>query len=425
MKRPAPRLIAAVVLAASALVVLLFPAPRARAQTTAALIGTATATGSRGTYTVPNFLIVSTIFDGGGPISQAVLNTSGDATGFGSLPYPGDTAVNAPGLLSVATGKPIPFSYPFFVQATAPTTPQASASDPSGQYALKASATDSEAMGVASMGTGASPSGSVSTSSVKTDASGAVTAVADAAVHGISLNGVLKIASVTSHSESVLGPSDTKPVTKASTTVEGVTVAGQAVLVGPNGIGVPGQSVATAPVVDALNAALKQAGLGLKTVTSQPVAGGTATSALEVTQVGALPLPGSPTGTMVFDLASTSSSIVSGTGPGRTSGQATPAAPGNPPSALGSTGESAPAAPSVGDSGSSVAALPSTGSTPAHLGRAPSQPGVVDAPQLLARDLRSTFRILYVVAAVGAALLLAGSALWRSGGVRVAWIPDR
>jgi len=424
VKRPAPRLVAALVLAASALVVLLLPAPRARAQT-GALLGTATATGSRGTYAVPNFLIVSTIFDGGGPISQAVFNTSGDATGFGSLPYPGDTAVNAPGLLSVATGKPIPFSYPFFVQATAPTTPDASTSDPSGQYSLKATATDAAATGFASMGTGASPSGAVSTSSVKTDDAGTVTAVADAAVHGINFNGVLKIASVTSHSESVLGPSDSKPATKASTTVEGVTVAGQAVLVGPNGIGVPGQSVATAPVVDALNAALKQAGLGLKTVTSQPIAGGTATSGLEVTQVGTLPIPGSPTGTMVFDFASTSTSIVAGTGAGRTAGAAAPEATGSGPSALGTTDANEVPAPPVGDSGSSVAALPATGATPARVGNARPQQGAIDAPQLLARDLRSTFRILYVVAAVGAALLLAGSALWRSRGVRMTWIPDR
>ena len=417
------RLALAVVLAASALVVLLLPAPHARAQTGGALLGTATATGSRGTYTVPNFLIVSTIFDGGGPISQAVFNTSGDATGFGSLPYPGDTAVNAPGLLSVATGKAIPFSYPFYVQATAPTTPQASSSDPTGQWTLKATATNSAASGLASVGTGASPSGAVSTSSVKTADDGTVSAVADAVVHGIAFNGLLKIASVTSHSETVLGPSDAKPVTKASTTVEGVTIAGQAVLVGPNGIGLPGQSVATAPVVDALNAALKQAGLGMKTVTTQPIAGGTATSGLEVTQTGVLPLPGSPTGTMVMDFASTSSSIVSGTGGGRTTAQPAPAATGEGPSALGTT-ESAPAS-SVGDSGSSAPALPSTAGAPTGLRTVRAPQGEIAAPQLLARDLRSTFRILYVVAAVGAALLLAGSALWRNRGVRVTWIPDR
>lgn len=419
------RLALATVLAVSALVVLLLPAPRARAQTGGALLGTATATGARGTYTVPNFLILSTIFDGGGPVAQAVFNTSGDATGFGSLPYPGDTVVNAPGLLSVATGKAIPFSYPFYVQATAPTTPQASASDPSGQYSLKATAVDTAATGAASMGTGASPSGAVSTSSVKTDDSGTVTSVADAAIHGVDFNGVLRIGSVSSHSESVLGPSDTKPVTKASTTVTGATVGGLPVVVGPNGIGVPGQSVATAPVVDALNAALKQAGLTVKTVAAQPIAGGTSTTGLEVTQTGALPLPGSPNGTMVFDLASTSSSIVSGTGAGRTASQPAPAAAGGGPSALGTTSDAAPSAPVTGDSGLSSPALPSTAAAPARLPTIPAPQGAIAAPQLLARDLRSTFRILYVVAAVGAALLLAASALWRNRGVRVTWIPER
>src|SRR4051812_43123565 len=191
--RPVTRLALALVFAVSATVVFSLPTTTARAQTVAA-IGTATATGSRATYTVPNFLIVSTIFDGGGPLAQAVFNTSGDATGFGSLPYPGDTAVNAPGLLSVATGQPIPFSYPFFVQAVRPTTPEAAASDPSGQYSLKATATDKAATGFASMGTGASPSGAESTSSIKTDDSGKLIALAESVVRGINFNGVLKIA---------------------------------------------------------------------------------------------------------------------------------------------------------------------------------------------------------------------------------------
>jgi hypothetical protein len=417
------RVALACVLAASALVVLLLPAPRARAQTASALIGTATATGARSTYTVPNFLIVSTIYDGGGPVSQAVFNTSGDATGFGSLPYPGDTAVNAPGLLSIATGKSIPFSYPFFVQASAPTTPTASASDPTGQYSLKATATDSGATGLAMMGAGASPSGAISTSTVKTDGSGTVTAVADAVVHGINFNGVLKIGSVTSHAESVLRPSDDKPVSKASTVVEGVTVAGQGVLVGPNGIGLPGQSLATQPVVAALNATLKQAGLGLKTVANQPVAGGLATSGLEVTQTGVLPIPGSPTGTMVFDLGATSASIVSGTGAGRSTAQATPAA-GTGPTVSGATDQGTTALPTPGDTGSAAAGVPSA-ATPVGSHAARATQGAIEAPQLLARDLRSTFRVLYVIAAIGAALLLAASTLWRNRAIRMSWVPDR
>jgi hypothetical protein len=271
------------------------------------------------------------------------------------------------------------------------------------------------------MGTGASPAGSTTTSSVKTDASGAVTAVADATVKGIDIGGVLKIASATSHSETVLGPNDSKPVTKTSTVVEGVTVAGQSVLVGPNGIGLPGQSLATAPVTDALNGALKQAGLTVKTVAKQAVAGGATTTALEVTQVGAVPVPGSPTGTLVYDFASASTSIVSGKGGGADAG-----AVAEPPAVEGDT----VTAPATGDVPAALAAGVSgpsaVSSAPTGVRTSRTRPTTLAAQELLARtDLRSTFRILYVIGAIAAALVLTGSALWRSRGVRVNWIPDR
>jgi hypothetical protein len=325
--------------------------------------------------------------------------------------------VNAPGVLAVGTGQSIPVTYPFFVQAVTPTTPQATYADASGQYLLKATATDKEATGLATAGTGASPAGSTSASSVKTDANGKVTAVADATMRGVDFSGVLKIASATSHSETVLGPSDAKPVTKTSTVVEGVTVAGQAVLVGPDGIAVPGQSLATAPVSDALNAALKQAGLSVKTVAKQAVAGGATTTALEVTHVGAVPVPGSPTGTLVYDFASASTSIVSGIG-----GAADEVAA-EPPST--DEGVAAP----TGEVSAALAAgvsSPPAATAPAGRRTTRTRPATLAAQEILARgDLRGIFRILYVIGAVAAALVLTGSALWRSRGVRVNWIPDR
>jgi hypothetical protein len=320
----------------------------------------------------------------------------------------------------VGTGQSIPVTYPFFVQATTPTTPAASYADATGQYVLKATATDKEATGLATMGTGASPGGSTSTSSVKTDASGKVTAVADATVRGIDFSGVLRIASATSHSETVLGPSDAKPVTKTSTVVEGVTVAGQGVLVGPDGIGVPGQSLATQPVTDALNEALEQSGLTVKTVAKQSVAGGAATTALEVTQVGAVPVPGSPTGTMVYDFASASTSIVSGVGGG--ADLAAVESPSADDDVAGPTGEVS-AALAAGVSGPPAATAVTA---PAGVRTTRTRPTTLAAQEVLARsDLRGTFRILYVIGAIAAALVLTGSALWRSRGVRVNWIPDR
>jgi hypothetical protein len=391
-----------------------------------ALVGTASATGMRGTYTVPNYLIVSTLLDGAGPIAQAILNTSGDATGFGSLPYPGDAVVNAPGLLSVGTGQSIPLSYPFFVQAATPVTPEASSSDPSGQYSLKATANDKQATGEAAIGTGASPSGGSSTSSVKTDPTGKLTVTADASVRGLAFEGVLKIGAVSSHSVTTYAPGDQKPVTKSGTDVEGVTVGGQSVGVGPEGIKLLGQSAGnSSPVIDALNGLLKQANLSVRTVSTRDINGGSTTTALEVTNVEALPVPGAPTGTMVYDIAAASTSIVAGAGGGPKA-----LAPATPVASVGGTDV---AAPDVGDT--SVA--PSTGSDLA-LGALPAAPPSAargagslplrtagQASPLLARDLRSTFRAFYVVVAVGAALLLTGSAVWRNKGVRAQWMPER
>jgi hypothetical protein len=52
------------------------------------LIGLATAQGVRVTYNVPGYLVIETLVDGGGPIAQSKLDTSGSYVGFGSLPYP-------------------------------------------------------------------------------------------------------------------------------------------------------------------------------------------------------------------------------------------------------------------------------------------------------------------------------------------------
>src|ERR1044072_7657722 len=94
------------------------------------LVGVASASGMRATYTVPDYVVVSEFFDGGGPVAQANEDTPGKPTGFGSLPYPGDNAVTAPGLLTFASGVPVP-GYPFYVRADPPVTPTAEVKDPS------------------------------------------------------------------------------------------------------------------------------------------------------------------------------------------------------------------------------------------------------------------------------------------------------
>ena len=68
-------------------------------------------------YEIPKFLAVERFVDGGGPTAQAQLDSLGTAQAFSSFPYPGDLAVNGPGLIAIFTGFPFPMTYPLYIEA--------------------------------------------------------------------------------------------------------------------------------------------------------------------------------------------------------------------------------------------------------------------------------------------------------------------
>jgi hypothetical protein len=392
-------------------------------------VGTATASGVRSTYDVPGFLVVDRLYDDGGPVAQSVLNSSGGATGFASLPYPGDTVVNAPALLSVGTGQPFPFTYPLYVIADGVLTPTAHAQDPSGAVDLTATAADlkttAKAKGNGPQSGNVNTSGSVSATSVVIDADGAMTAIADNVTRGIDL-GVLKVAEVHTRSVTTLKPGDNKPSTKTATDIAGASVAGQAVTITKDGITLAGtqQGAPYKPIVDNLNAVLVRAGISVALVGDTPVSGGQSSSGLEIVHKAALPLPGSPAGTERTVIGNAMSLIVGGSaalpsGPpaGGTTGPVSPPTTGTgavPPSGGGSAG---PAPTGV---------LPPTGSVSIpQSGSAPSQP-VISAPSaqgspLLAADLSSNLGFFYLVIALGGGIALMSSIVWRAKGVRAQW----
>src|SRR5581483_686016 len=84
------------------------------------VVATGRAQGFRATYTIPDYVIVSEFFDGGGPVTESVADSTGRATSFSSLPWPGENAVTAPGTLSAAMGRSVPLAYPFHVRADYP-----------------------------------------------------------------------------------------------------------------------------------------------------------------------------------------------------------------------------------------------------------------------------------------------------------------
>jgi hypothetical protein len=438
--------------------------PRAGADTDArSLVGVASASGMRATYTVPDYVVVSEFFDGGGPVAQANVDTTGKATGFGSLPYPGENAVTAPGLLTFATGAPVP-GYPFYARADYPVTPSSEVKDPGGAYALKATADQGKASGSAAFLFGGADSPVTRSSADSTgllDGDGKLTMTAVGVTQGLSFaNGALKISSVTSKSVTTYAPGATKPATKTELLIEGAKVGDQPVTIDRDGVHPSGQTVPV-PIgtgSDSINQALGQAGITVKTIAGNDVEGGQAGDVLEVTSKHTIPVEGNPKGTFIYRIGGSSTFILFGTaGPGlpavgapadnlpADSGGAPPAGStggsgtGGPASGSGATGSnnsgsglsgsygsgSGTGLGSGGLSGAGSGAGDTTGlaggaSGGGSLSAAPA-PGGTTQQAILARDVRGTTKFFYAVIGVAGALLLASSALWRLKGVKAAW----
>ena len=433
--------------------------PTAGAADARSLVGVASASGIRATYTVPDYVVVAEFFDGGGPVAQANVDTTGKATGFGSLPYPGENAVTAPGLLTFATGVPVP-GYPFYARADHPVAPSSEVKDPSGTYTLKATADQGKASGSALyLFGGENPvtrSSADSTGVLGDDGKLVMTAVG--VTEGLSFaNGTLKISSVLSKSVTTYEPGADKPVTKTELLIQGAKVGDQPVTIDRDGVHPSGQTVPV-PIgtgSDSINQALSQAGLTVKTIAGNDVEGGQAGDVLEITSKHTIPVEGNPKGTFIFRVGGASSFILfgaagpglpevpapvdnlpadHGTGPaggpdGVPTGGATPSGPtagglGGPGASSGVYGPGSASGP--GSSGGSLPGDPNglTGGAPGDasgsLSAAPPAGGPIQQA-ILARDIRGTTKFFYAVIGVAGAMLLASSSLWRLTGVKAAW----
>jgi hypothetical protein len=422
------------------------------------LVGVASASGMRATYTVPDYVVVAEFFDGGGPVAQANVDTTGKATGFGSLPYPGENAVTAPGLLTFATGAPVP-GYPFYARADYPVTPSSEVKDPSGTYALRAAADQGKASGSASFLFGGAESPVTRSSADSTgvlDEVGKLTMTAVGVTEGLSFaNGTLKISSVTSRSVTTYEPGAGKPVTQTELVIQGAKVGDQPVTIDRDGVHPSGQTVPV-PIgtgSDSVNQALAQGGITVKTITGNDVEGGQAGDVLEVTSKHTIPVEGNPKGTFIYRIGGASTFILFGAvAPGLPdvaapvdnlpAGDGSGAPSAGSPTAGGSTsGSTGTGLDSTGGGvsgryggGGAGTALGSTGGSglasgvPSGLTGEAAASGSAPAPALgttqqaiLARDIRGTTKFFYAVIGVAGAMLLASSALWRLKGVKAAW----
>ena len=334
------------------------------------VVAKASAQGVRAVYTIPDYVVVSQIFDGGGPVTQAEADSTGRATAFAALPYPGENAITAPGLLSAAFGRSVPLAHPFYVQADYPTAPKAELADPSGSYGLAATAADGAATADGSLQGQGHVSGTRSRSSARLDDGGAVRTVAESVSTGISFgDGALRIASVTTRSETVLGPNDAQPVTTTALLIEGASVAGYAVTIDGDGVHADGQSV-PAPLRQGAgsdNQFLGQLGLSARVVPAG-VPGGA--DALVITSSQTFPAPGHPKGTLTMTFGGAASEITVGSPEGPALD--TPAAGGNTAPAPGpGAGPTAGEAPPAGAGASG--AVGAAGPPPAVGGARPGE----------------------------------------------------
>ena len=311
--RPAVMVRAAVVFVAVAAAAVA-PAP-AGAADSRPLVATASAQAVRVTYTMPDSAAVATLFDGGGPVSEATGDSTGRAVTFASLPYPGETAVFFPGVTAGGTGVHPPVGYPFYARADYPTTPHAEVFDPSGTYDLRADVGRGRADGEAALQFIGEGADSVSRSSSATrftlDDRGNATVVAETESWGISLGGgALTIASVRSRSTSIYIQGSDQPVVSRELVIDGARAFRQSVTIAPDGVHVD-DKVARAPFADgsqSLNAALKQSGISVRTVSESGDPAGS-TDLLEITSHHPVPLPGNPQGTLVWRFGAVTTAI--------------------------------------------------------------------------------------------------------------------
>jgi hypothetical protein len=306
----------------------------------------ASAQGVRVVYTVPDYVVVSQLFDGGGPVTQAEADSTGRATSFSALPYPGENAIAAPGVASVALGQSVPLAYPFYVRADHPTAPTAELKDPSGSYSLTANAADGTAAATAFLQGASGVSGTRSTTSTVLDDQGVVRAMAESVSTGISVgDGRLRIASVTTRSVTTLGPDDAKPQTVSSLLVEGASVAGHPVTIDANGVHAEKQTVPV-PVGQGFsteNQLLGQAGISVRVVPAG-VSGGA--DALVITSGQTFPAPGNPKGKVVMTFGGAVSEITVGSPEGINTDAELPAGPASDSGP--GTAEAAAVSPAVG-----------------------------------------------------------------------------
>jgi hypothetical protein len=160
--------------------------------------------------------------EGAGPVAQAELTSLPQSTSFASLPYPGTTIAQLPGLVgALVPGTPALPAYPAYVSAALDQGPQSS--DLPG-VTLTAQSTPTNSQATAMGGTGST--GYSATASVELDSSGDVTAAGDATFNDLALGGLVAISNVHSAASETLSNGSGQLTSSSSLTIGDISVPG-------------------------------------------------------------------------------------------------------------------------------------------------------------------------------------------------------
>lgn len=358
----------------------------------------------------PDITLFESLADPGAPVAQAQMTLFG-GNAFASNAYPGDTAANAP-QLAAAAGLPVTPDYPFYVHAEHPLAPSKRVDGPAG-YSMQATA--GAATASASATTGGSPSAdsragrSHSETTIGADERGVVVARAESLTEDARFGG-LRMGTVHSVAVARWAPGGT-PTFERSTRVEGASVNGIPIEIGPDGARL-GETVSPLPAGnDTVDELLAGQGITVRTI-EDPADGGRGGHVVEVVVSQHVDTPVAPAGATVrYRIGGTRASVEPGTALG------TPTS-GGPPS----PDISAPTpGATVTDFTSGAMAAPGVVSSPPPPPAANAAPTTAAARLRLARDLNEVVGDFYLVLLLTALAASAVALTWRSTGVQRTW----
>jgi len=371
----------------------------------AAFTAVAASDGARVGVSSPGFLVVEETH-GGAPAAQAVVNSTGESTGYAAAPHPGDAALTAAHMATIPTE-----AYPLMAQSTFPNQEHSEVDAPPVSLTSTSSARATTAVAQSALST--DPGSSAATAAAAAEAScaddGTIRAAAESAAEGLSFaNGVLRIGRVRTVATVVVG-TDGQPQIESHFEVGQATIAGQTVQITEQGVEAAG-SASPLPA-DPFADVLADAGVALSFVAghTQPDGRGVTAPVLRVEVGRQLVGTGATTLTYTFGHAYAGAGVA-------------PSLPA-PPSVAAAPDSSnpgvAPTEPALTPGSAQPPPMTTTGARPAapvvDLVAAPAAPigrvGLAGFPSWSA----------YIVLIIAAVLLLTAAVLFRHAGVRYRW----